>query len=898
MATHVASQLTTRARRAAAAAADPILASKITAPTPPDWTVPRPRITRLIAEGVRWCPLTVITGPPGAGKTMALGLWAAAEPGPVAWVSLDGYDNRPGAFWSHVIAAVRRSGAAIPGTLLSGASVRRADHAFLLRLAAALAAQDPPVMLVLDDCHLLAEPKILDGLNFLLRNTGSGLRLLVASRMDPLLPLHRYRLTGELAEIRTRDLAFTAAEAGLLMARHGQTLSADTLENLTRRTEGWAAGLRLAAISMRAHPRPDRFVNELIAEDSALTSYLVQEVLSTQPADVRDVLLSTSILDHVSAEAAAELTDSEQAAGILQSLAHANAFIEPIGGGWYRYHALFAEVLRLKLRRDHPDRIGQLHRRAARWYQRNGRLSDAVRHATQAGDWPLAAAMVIDELAISMVSQPRDNCSVAGNFANMPRHQAWSEPEPYLISAAAMLSAGQPASSLTALDAADGVLQDLPAGQKAECQLAAALIRFGASRRTGDLVAAVAAASRAETLTSRIPAEKIIQHPEIQAQVLAARGATELWSGHLDEAARILDSGIAAATSSDAQHERADCLAHLALAEALRGRLCRATKLASQATAANTRPPSGSRPDPAALVAVAWVHLQRNELRKAGSRLKQANAALAVSPDKPLSAVACLVAAFASLAEGRAATAVQFLARARSGWPAPAWIDQKLSMIESRAQVAAGDIEAALAAAKRAGYDNSLEAAITLAHAWLAAGDRNNARHALAPVLAVLRRAPEQVRLQAWLVDAQLSYSTGDHTRGQRALAAALRLAAREQLRLPFIMQRGWIGPVLQHDPELAQSYQGLLAPARRHEQLPAPPGTPAKDALLVVEPLTGREREVLRHFPSLLSTAEIASEMQISIYTVKTHIKHIYRKLATSRRGEAVRRARQLELI
>jgi LuxR family maltose regulon positive regulatory protein len=161
-------------------------------------------------------------------------------------------------------------------------------------------------------------------------------------------------------------------------------------------------------------------------------------------------------------------------------------------------------------------------------------------------------------------------------------------------------------------------------------------------------------------------------------------------------------------------------------------------------------------------------------------------------------------------------------------------------------------------------------------------------------VLAVLRRAPEQVRLQAWLVDAQLSYGTGDRTRGQRTLAAALRLAAREQLRLPFIMQRGWIGPVLQHDPELAQSYQRLLAPVRRHEQLLAPPGIPAKDALLVVEPLTGREREVLRHFPSLLSTAE----MQISIYTVKTHIKYIYRKLATSRRGEAVRRARQLELI
>ena len=390
MATHAASQPTARARRVTAAVGDPILASKITAPAAPDWIVPRPRITRLIAEGVRRCPLTVITGPPGSGKTMALTLWAAAEPGPVIWVSLDGYDNRPGAFWAYVIAAVRRSGVAIPSTLSSGMSGRRADHAFLPWLAAALAAQDPPVMLVLDDCHLLAEPKVLDGLDPCCATPGQGCAL-SSPRGWILLRLHRYRLAGELTEIRTRDLAFTTTEASLLMAGHGQTLSADTLASLMRRTEGWAAGLRLAAISMRTHPHPDRFVKELIAEDCALTSYLVDEFLSTPPGDGRDVLLCTSILDHVSGEAAAELTDSEQAAGILRSLAHANAFVEPIGGGWYRYHALFAEVMRLKLRRDHPDRIGLPHRQAARWWiAETGRLSDAVRHATQVGR--LAAA--------------------------------------------------------------------------------------------------------------------------------------------------------------------------------------------------------------------------------------------------------------------------------------------------------------------------------------------------------------------------------------------------------------------------------------------------------------------------------------------------------------------------
>jgi LuxR family transcriptional regulator, maltose regulon positive regulatory protein len=426
----------------------PILESETTAPGVPGWAVPRTRITRLIAESTRWCPLTVVTGPPGAGKTIALALWAAAEPGPVAWVSLDNYDNRAGVFWSYVVAALRRSGVAIPETLPAPARRRAADHVFLRRLASELAAQDPPVTLVVDDLHLLTEPKVLDGLDFVLRNAGPGPRLVVSSRMDPLLRLHRYRLAGELAEISTGDLAFSTAEAGLLMAQHGCALPAGSLQCLTRRTEGWAADLRLAAISMGAHPDPDQFVKELTAEDSALTGYLVAEVLNIQPPEVRDVLLSTSILEKVSAEAACELTGDERAGRILAAVAHANAFVQPAGGGWYRYHTLFAEVLRLKLRHEYRGRLAVLHRRAARWHELYGSLTDAVRHAAQAGDWPLAASMVIDALAIGEITEPGDSESLAGEFQNMPPpSQAWTGPQPYLAAAAAELSAGRPESS-------------------------------------------------------------------------------------------------------------------------------------------------------------------------------------------------------------------------------------------------------------------------------------------------------------------------------------------------------------------------------------------------------------------------------------------------------------------
>src|SRR6516225_3001059 len=231
MAARAAKQATTSARRTRASASGPILAAKITAPDVPDWALQRPRITKLITEGTRRCPLTVVSGPPGAGKTLALALWRAAE------------------------------------------------HKFFLRLAATLSAQNPPVTLVLDDFHLITEPKVPDGLDFVVRNSGPGLRLVICARADPMLSLHRYRLTGELTEIRAADLAFTVAETGLLLAQHGSPLSADSVEALTQRTEGWAAGIRLAAISADTHPDPDQFVKELITRDSALTSFLVDEVL-------------------------------------------------------------------------------------------------------------------------------------------------------------------------------------------------------------------------------------------------------------------------------------------------------------------------------------------------------------------------------------------------------------------------------------------------------------------------------------------------------------------------------------------------------------------------------------------------------------------------------------------
>ena len=879
-------------------AADPLLATKMTAPALAGWVVARPRVEERVAEGARGT-LTSVTGPPGAGKTVAIASWAAAHRDPVAWVTLDDHDNQPAAFWSYVVAGLRRAGVVIPEPVTESAGEDADGHVFLLRLAATLAPQDPPVVLIIDDLHLVTDPRPLDGLAYLLRHAGSGFRLVVASRTDPLLPLHRYRLTGELTEIRTKELAFTVAEAERLMTQHGVTLQAECLKAVISRTEGWAAGLRLVALSLNGHPDPSRLVEDFAADGSAVVSYLVEEVLNSQPAPARDLLLRTGILNRVNADLACELAGDDQATGSFPELARANAFVQPLGHGWYRYHTLFADVLRLKLRYECPGVVPDVHRRAAGWYARNGFLHEAVWHAAKAGDWQLAATMVVDELAVSQVIDQGDGTSLAASFLGMPADAKWIRPEPLLVAAATALSGHRADPGVTQLCAAERILDHIAADHEVPARLATAIVRLAFARRDGELEAAADAAARAGELLEGVPYGLLARHPEMRAQVLAGRGAIELWSGDFGGAAATFDAAMAIASASDGERERADCLGRLALTEALRGHLSRAAELAAglgnpQAAGA------ARRPNPAAHVAIAWVHLERGELAAVRFCLKQADAALQVGREKLIGAVACLVAARHNLAEGRVDAAGEMICCARDGWSPPLWLDQWLTLVEARVCAARKDIQAALDAAKRAaGTDASAEATVALAHVWLAAGEPPTARRLLAPVLPGPPQARQPVPLEAWLIDARISYGSGDLARGRQSLQAALQLGDREQLRLPFLMEWAWVRSVLRRDPDLARDHPYLYGPMQGTDsRVGGAPSTVAPSAPVVVEPLSEREQEVLRHASGMLSTAEIAMEMFISINTVKSHLKSVYRKLEATRRGEAVRRARQLQLL
>lgn len=904
MSTSARGAVTHGGSRTPAGAEDPVLLSKITPPAMPGWAVGRPRIDKLIADGARG-PLTTVTGPPGAGKTMAIASWATARASTstLIWISLDRYDNRPKVFWSYVCTALRQAGVALPRVLSAPTRGTAVNHVFLLRLASVLAVQDPPVVMVLDDLHLLKEPATVDGLAYVLRNAWPRLHLVVSSRMDPLLPLHRYRLAGELAEIRADDLAFSLPECSSLLAHHGITLSAAALECLAGRMEGWAAGMRMAALSLDGHPDPEQFVKELGAEDSAVTSYLVDEVLNAQPPSVRELLLRTSILDCVNEELACDLVDHQQVATALPALARANAFVRPLGQGWYRYHGLFSAVLRLKLRRESPGDLPGLHRRAAKWYQRNGMLAEAVRHTADAGDWPSAAGIVLDECAIGQLIEPRGNQALAEEFRRMPQDQGWSQPPPLLVMAAIAQSGPAANVGMAALTAAQSMLERLPADDEVPARLAAALITLARSRQAGDRDIAMSAAAQAETLLDELPDGLLRRHPAIRAKVLSGGGAAALLAGHIDEADDSFRAGVAAASAPDARYERADCLGYLALVAALRGQLSHALDLANEAVEATKSSADGlgEHVIPAASLALAAAYLERNDLRRAHGQLKLADAALRISPDKLMNAVACMITARRRLAEGRAAAASEMIGSAREGWSPPAWLEQRLSLLESRARAAAGDIPAAVAAAERAGSASTGSAAVALAHAWLAGGDHQAAARALTTMMAGTGAVQLQPGVEGSLVEARLGYETGDGARGRRSLERAFQLSKPEQLRLPLIMERGWIRQVLRRDPDLAHAYQHLLEPgpgSHSSALAPARQAVTTQAKPLIIEQLSEREREVLRHLSGMLSTAEIATEMYISVNTVKTHLRSIYRKLAAAHRGEAVRRARQLELI
>ncbi|WP_131742933.1 AAA family ATPase, partial [Actinomadura roseirufa] len=612
----------------------PISRTKVRVPAQGDWAIARPRLVERLAQGARG-PLTVVTGPPGAGKTVAAAAWAAADgkPRPVAWVSLDGEDHRPDAFWAVILAALEDGG--VTGLPAPPRSPGRAREAFRAGLAAALAGRAAPVVLVLDDFRPPAGSEAARDLAWVLGAAGPALRLVLTSRSDPPLPLHRYRLTGELTEIRGGDLAFDERETRALLARHGVHVTAASLRALRGRTEGWAAGLRLAAMTMEGHPDPDAFAAAFAGDDRAVLDYLVAEALDAQPARVRGLLLALSVARRFDAGLAAELA-GPGGGGLFAHLVRQNAFVLPLGHGWHRFHAMFGDALYLTLRHERPGDVASLHRRAAAWFGRGGMLDDAARHAVLAEDWPGAARLVVGDLAVGRLLGLAGDRTLARILGAMPQHVAPAEPEPSLVAAAVTLARGDPRACAFHLGRAEPLLRALPDDRAAPARLAAGLVRLvgGLSRPDAAFRERV---RELDALLDGLPPAQVDDHPELRALVRHGYALADLRAGRARQAAAGFRLALPAAEAGAGPQYRR-CLGGLALAEALQGRFGRAADLVARADRL-PEAPAGWR-DPFVRLAGAWVALEdvrpddaRAELDRARAELDEARAAGGEPPD-------------------------------------------------------------------------------------------------------------------------------------------------------------------------------------------------------------------------------------------------------------------------
>lgn len=568
--------------------------SWIEPPAPPFRVIQRPRLLDRVSQAVQEVPLTLVSAPAGSGKTVLIAAWARSHPEtPVAWLSLAGCDDT---FIPDVRSAI-----------------------------AAGTAEAEPIVLVLDGAERVWRQSVLDQLVRLLDTTGDRLRVVMTTRVDPPLPLHRYRLDGTLAEIRYDDLAFTGAEVEALLGAHDITEPEAATRDVLDRTEGWAAGVRLAALALRAGDHQTLPVG-------FATDYLAAEVFGDLAGNDRDFLLRMSLVDDVPPELGAALADRPDADEVLQRMAIGNTFVQPVHGraDHYRIHPLFRAFLRAKLDRTLPSAIGDLQRRAADWYAANGRMLEAVRHAGERGDWARAAGFVVNGLGVGDLLLPtRVGSELARCLSAMPEMDS---ADVQLVRAAIAVADDDVAAARESL-AHCAVNPPVSSGWAVSSAVVTTLLHDKSGSIDETLVAA------------RAGRDELAAHGNavLKALVLSAEGTAYLRGGDLDSACTVLADAVRTAAAGECEDLRLRCLATLALAEACRGHLSRgqvladtAERLAGESVAAAERPA-------ATHLAHAWVALERQELTRAQHSLDRARRLRETQDDSLLSSVSSLL---------------------------------------------------------------------------------------------------------------------------------------------------------------------------------------------------------------------------------------------------------------
>jgi LuxR family maltose regulon positive regulatory protein len=902
----------------------PTVATKLLPPTQRH-LIERRRLLDVLDDGIEQ-GLVLLSAPAGAGKTVLLSSWIAARelPGPACWLSLDSEHNDACRLLEDLLSALHSAEPPEPGSPLERLKppVGGRTERFLALLVNALAELDAPLVLVLDEIHELVSPPATAAIDFLVRHAPEQLRIVLAGRADPPLPIERLRVSGALRELRIADLAFDREETAELCRRLDLELSSVDIDLLWARTEGWAAALRLAAFSLRGHPEPGRFLAEFAGTDRAVADYLVSEVLAGLPEDRREFMLRTCLVDSLSPELADALTGLEGATLTLAAIEHLGAPVQATNaeGRWYRYHPLFGELLRAHLRYAHPEEVPSLHRRAARWYAEQGEVMPAIRHALAGEDWEQAGGLIADNWLDLFLSGR--SAAMRGPMAQLPPDVVAADPRLAVAFAGSRLQDGDLQDAERHLAIARHVRGEVANGLREPLEVALATVALHAARLRVNLPDAERMARK---LTGMARGSSHHCWASLRSFALANLGAVCLWTGDPAAAAVHLQEALALATEDRHEPIALDCLAQLAVVHLLSGALTRAEQLGSQAVELAEQRGWCEGPAAAcAYLACAASAYQRGEFERAEGLLDRAGAA-ADTAEAPVRLATGLLQALALATAGprsakRGALKLRAIRAelADGGDRASALLRVALEDVEPRVLMAADELEQARAtvADARTREPQRPELLICEASVELRTGKPEQAAHSLKQALGGPgATAPEPTAsvpaaagatgagqagethpatlLEAWLLQALAEQASGEQRAASQALDRALALAEREPFRDAFLLNGPAVRELLELQAQLGTAHPALLEVLLDGIGDHAPSGAAA-----LAEPLTESEQRILRYLPTMLSNAEIGAEVFVSLNTVKTHLRSIYRKLGASGRADAVERARRLGLL
>ena len=846
----------------------------------------------------------MLSAPAGSGKTVLLRSWIAESglAGRAAWVPVHGEERDPERFLISVADALRATatGSALVRPLTAAPDLD--GWAIVERLLEDLHSLRDRIWLVIDDLHELRAAHALRQLELLVMRAPAELQFVFSSRRDLQLGLHRLRLDGELTEIRATDLRFTLDESRDLLEASGVRVSDPALALLHERTEGWAAGLRLAALSLAGHPDPELFAAGFSGSERTVAEYLLAEVLERQPRQVRRLLVRTSVLGRVNGELADRLTGGTGGGRILRELEQANAFVVALDGqrSWFRYHPLFADLLQLELLDTaQHDELARLHGAAADWLAEHGFVVEAVRHAQAAQDWSLAAHTLFDHwfgLVLDGQAATADEL-----LAGFPAGLITTDAELTTLLAARELNRGSFADAERNLECAAERSASVPPDRRRHLQVALAMLRLTLAQQRNDLPAAVEEARRLLEPAVTVAAAEMGLGEELRAMALLRLGTTEFSAARFEKAERHLEQARALAQRAGRPYLEFASLVRWATIEIVRSF---ALVLEPSTQAIELARKHGWTDDPLvgeAYLALGAALVWRGRLEEAEPWIQRAERAVREEAEPAAGLRLHYVRAQFELARGRADDALAaFRAAERQAERllAPYPLARQVRALQLRTLVRMGAterVEQALAELAEEERETA-EMRATLAALRLAQDDPRAAVLALGPVIDGSAPVTHRASLsEALLLEATARDALGDSSAAGRALERALDIAEPDGAVLPFLLHP--VPRLLEHHPRHRTAHASLISEILSLLAGSTPAPSP-EEPLSPREPLSESETRVLRYLPTNLSAREIADELFLSWYTVKTHMRHLYAKLGTHTRHETVDRARALGLL